>query len=1155
MNQQENQSAAMRLFSHAQRSSRTMTQRCDEAITLAASLLQEANKIQTADERRVQGQLARMMEDPLGKAFTTSMTDQCFRSDDPHRIADQLTYLIDKFGVPHFLPLLERTGIHLFRRFGRFLPGLFVPLVKRLLRQEMSRVILPAEPALLAQHMRQRRQQGVRVNLNHLGEAVLGEEEAQHRLQLYLDDLAKPEVEYISVKVSTIYSQINLIGWEHTLDRLSKPLRKLYRASRKHLYRRPDGTEVPKFVNLDMEEYSDLLLTVELFCRVLGEEEFLDLSAGIVLQAYIPDSFAVQQKLTQWAIQRMAAKSAPIKIRIVKGANLAMEQVTAAMHGWQQAPYSDKGEVDANFKRMILYGMKPEHARAVHLGIGSHNLFDIAFALLLRQENGLEKEVCFEMLEGMADHIRRAVQNVSGDMLLYCPAASEAEFQNAIAYLIRRLDENTAPQNFLRHAFGLNPGSHAWQDQATLFRNSCTEADSVSSDVRRQQNRQRSPLKPSLQSPFANEPDTDWALPANRKWLETIVAEHKPKPTTPVEMATWQDVDAALNTASRSQLNWSALATHERSEVLWNVAQALRCHRAQLMEAMIFTCNKVAAEADIEIQEAIDFVEYYRREMISLDEISNVQWSAKGIVVIAPPWNFPCSIPVGGIAAALATGNAVLFKPAPEAIVVGNIVADAFWEGGISRDVLHFIPCEDDPVGSRLIQDSRVAVVVLTGATETARHLLRLRPGLDLLAETGGKNAMIVSCMADRDLAIRDVIQSAFGHAGQKCSACSLLICEAEVYDDPQFRRQLRDAAASWAAGSSWNFQTRLSPLIRPASGALLRALTTLEEGEEWLLQPRQDSQNPQLWSPGIKMGVKPGSFTHQTEFFGPVLALMRADSLDEAIRLANGTPYGLTSGLHSLDEREQQYWIERADAGNLYVNRGITGAIVQRQPFGGCKDSSFGPGAKAGGPNYLINFMKAEQSGLPEEKDFFSLPDLQKHLSPDDIAVWSASLSSYAHFWKQLFSKACDFSRIQGEDNLFTYRPRHVILRVQANDQAIGYLRVCAAARICGAKLEISSDVTLSIEATLETDEAFLQRMAAIPHVRVRLLQPPSEKLRVGLAEMGARIAIAPVFSSGRLELLHHLRELSISIDYHRYGNLGDRENEKRSPLRTVSP
>lgn len=1173
----------------------SVEKRSKNAIELAGLLLSEARRIQTPAEKAMQEQLANMMNDANGKAFTTNMTDQCFRSQNPQRIADQLIYLLHKYGIPSFLPYIKKLQLKAFQWLGKPLANFLVPVVKSMLRQETRGLILPGEPDKLLKHMQQRRKEGVKINLNHLGEAILGEEEAEQRLNTYLTDLANPEIEYISIKISTIYSQLHLVGWENTLNALSFRLKKLYTAAKNHLYTLPNGDKVPKFINLDMEEYRDLHLTIEVFRSVLEEPDFFDFSAGIVLQAYLPDAFLMQQELTVWAMQRVAKGGAPIKIRIVKGANLAMEKVEASLRDWPQAPYEDKIDTDANFKRMVAYGCQPEHAKAVHLGIGSHNLFDIAYALLLRTEYSIESYVGFEMLEGMADHLRRVVQAVAGEILLYCPAATQEEFQHAIAYLVRRLDENTAPDNFLRHAFNMLPGSKEWQVQSALFSQACQAANTVNYSPRRQQNRLELPLRKSYSARFENEPDTDWSLAKNRLWSASLLKDLSKQhfdiiplvigekeisqssnygvgkdPSFPEKefyryvLADNTHLDLALTTAVDGQMAWSATPLNERLLLLHEAAFQLRCHRGELIGAMLADTGKTIYEADVEISEAIDFAEYYRRNVEEMHHLEGITFSAKGPVLVAPPWNFPCSIPAGGILAALAAGNSVIFKPAPEAVLVGWCLVNILWKAGISKRALQFFNCEDNSIGSQLVKDKRLAAVILTGATNTAKYLMKLRPGLDLIAETGGKNAMIITAMADRDLAIKDVVQSAFGHAGQKCSACSLAILEAEVYDDPAFRFKLRDAVASLKVGSPWDPANRMNPLIHAPHPALMRGLTTLEEGEEWLLEAKCAANNPNLWSPGIKMGVQQGSFTHQTELFGPLLGIMRADNLAHAIDLANDTPYGLTSGIHTLDEREKQYWMAHIQAGNCYINRGITGAIVQRQPFGGLKASSFGPGAKAGGPNYLFQLMHAEQINLPTQKGNLNgvLKLLNQAVETYEVSaemqhLWEASVGSYALFWEHYFSKPHDFSQVMGQDNVLYYNSQTQTLRIQHGDSDIDILRVIAAAILTNAELKLSlsdehepplvkkflqeewRDQVKNITINIETEDDLIDNINSGQVERLRLLSPASQALQKVLADTACHAIIAPVLANGRIELLHFLREVSLSSDYHRYGNI----------------
>lgn len=1183
------------LFETIGKSPLSLQQRREKATELASYILLESNRILSKEDKKLYRELSSMVHDPIGKIFVIAMTDQCFRSNRNERILDQILYLLEIFGIPRFLSPMKRLQLYLFKLLSNKFQKMAVPLVMHFLKKNSSKVIISAEKSSLHKHIKKRRAQEVRLNINHLGEAILGEDEAERQLQVYLNNLKDPHIDHVSIKISTIDSQLNLLAWEDTLEHLAKRLRTLYRAAM-------SCENSHKFVNLDMEGSQDLHLTKDLLMKVLSEEEFQTLSAGIALQAYLPDSFTILKELTEWAMKRIERGGAPIRVRLVKGANLAMEQVEASLNGWPQAPYQQKVQTDANFKAMMLYAFEPKHARAVHIGIGSHNLFDIAFSLILRLENRVEKEVTFEMLEGMAEHTNQVIKQITGDLLLYCAITKKEDFRHAIAYLIRRLDENTGPENFLTHSFSLKPDSKQWKVQSKRFIDSCEMIETISQESRRTQDRHETPIHLDLKHPFENEADTDFSLPQNRKWAENILNRWKNKKIDPIPLvidqkeifhshpegkgfdpskpsaplyvysqASWEEVECSLECAKKGKASWKQISLDSRSSRLAKVAQILRERRGDLIGAMIADGGKCMREADVEYSEAIDFIEYYIRSMESLNHLTDLEWSPKGTVLIASPWNFPISIPCGGISAALITGNCALFKPAPEAVLCGWELVKIFWEGGIPKDVLQFITCKEDPVGTQLIKDKRLDKVVLTGATNTAHLFLNMRPGLDLSAETGGKNSLIISSLSDRDLAIKDLIHSAFGHNGQKCSAASLAILEDEVYHDPIFRQQLCDAASSLKVGSAWDLSHTITPLIQEPQGDLMRALTTLEEGEFWLLKPKQDPSNPNLWSPGIKFGVQKGSYTHQTEFFGPILGVMRAENIDHAIQLANSTPYGLTSGIHSLDKRELKTWKQLIIAGNCYMNRTITGAIVRRQPFGGTKNSNFGHGSKAGGPNYLTQFMYAKQIGIPKEK--FPVGEwvnnltrfLEKFdLSAEELGIWYASISSYAFFWQQ-FKRGKDYSKIVGQDNFFHYLPiRKLFLRIGPNVPPLDYLRVFAAALTCETRLEVSWEkgenaniqqanweVLLPIfNLTEENEEDFLKQLSTGRFKRVRMLENPSEEVKKAAANSATYIDHAPVLANGRLELLHYLREMSLSSNYHRYGNLGLRESELRKAI-----
>lgn len=1162
-------------------------QMAEEAIALAADLLAAAQRQITPRERASAAQLARMMDDPKGKAMTLAMNDQIFRSDSPRRTIDQLSYLVDQFGVPKYLLPWERVALGAGARAGRLLPGVVVPQITNKLRNETAAVLVPGEEAPFTAYLAERRASGTRLNLNRLGEAILGDEEAGQRFAANLELLSRPDIEYISVKISNIFSQINLVAFDATVAAIQERLRALYRTAMQHQYVAVDGTSAPKFVNLDMEEYKDLALTVAAFTRTLDEPEFLQHRAGLVLQAYLPDAFPIQRQVTDWAKTRVARGGAPVKVRIVKGANLAMERVDAEWHGWALAPYGSKHEVDANYKRMVAFGCQPENARAVNLGVASHNLFDIALALLHRAANAVEAHVEFEMLEGMANHQARAVRDGAGGLLLYAPVVKREDFHSAIAYLVRRLDENTAPENFLHDVFGLTVGSPEWDKQRTLFLAAMADMDSVASGPQRLQNRAHEPEAAELPAQFANAPDTDWSLRHNVDWISPIVQRWKDTPVADVPLqingnivpladdrvgegedpsrpdrvayrhalATPEQVSMALDCAVTARGAWSGMPTSERRAILLACGRALGVARGELIGAMVLDGGKTIAEADAEVSEAVDFANYYARTFDAPESAGS--FVPLGTVLITPPWNFPLAIPAGGVLAALMAGNTVILKPAPEAVLVARELCNVLWSAGVPMTVLQFVPTTDDEVGRALVTDDRVSAVILTGAYATARMFLKWKPSLKLFAETSGKNCTIVSAMADRDQAVRDLVRSAFGHNGQKCSATSLAVLEAEVYDSAVFMRQLRDAAASLKVGGAWDAASSMTPLIREPGPDLARALTTLDEGETWLLQPQRDRHNPRLWSPGIKLGVKRGSWFQRTECFGPVLGLVRAQSFAEAVDIVNDSALGLTSGLQSLDDREVASWRETIGAGNLYINRGTTGAIVQRQPFGGWKRSVFGE-AKAGGPNYVASLGHAWGPVHAVSQDV-TLPDGTAALVRSLLTALPAheagaeSMGQTARAWQQAwnehFAVEHDPSGLRCEQNVFRYRAvRQAIVRVETGAQLLDGMRAVLAARICGVPVVLSLLGGISTHG-MQGVAGVTVHVEDVAGLEVRLRSGACDRLRCFGGLFDATHAAAheghvlvcdePMLAGARRELRHYLREQTVTQTMHRYGNI----------------
>ena len=544
-----------------------------------------------------------------------------------------------------------------------------------------------------------------------------------------------------------------------------------------------------------------------------------------------------------------------------------------------------------------------------------------------------------------------------GELLLYTPVVHPDEFDVAIAYLIRRLEEGASSDNFMSVVFEIDSDERLFQREQDRFLTSIEMMPTEVPTPNRVMDRSQ-PQPDGPRGEFHGVPDTDPAVAVNRDWAAGIRArmENSELGEQALEDATIRDsesLDALIDGAVSAAQAWTARPLAERVEILHRAGDALETHRADLLEVMGSECGKVVEQGDPEVSEAIDFAHFYARSAELLADVDGAEYTSAKVTAVIPPWNFPAAIPAGGVLAALAAGSAVVFKPARQAARTGAVIAEALWEAGVPRDVLRLVKLQERELGSQLLAHPSVDQAILTGAYETAELFRSFRPDLPLLAETSGKNALIVTPSADVDLAAKDAAYSAFGHAGQKCSAASLIVLVGSVAKSERFHRQLLDAIDGYEVGMPWTEGARIGPIIAPAEGKLLRGLTELELGQTWLLEPKQ--LGDALWTPGLREGVKPGSEFHMTEYFGPVAGIIAVDTLEEAIEVVNAVDYGLTSGLHSLDVDEIQQWLGSIQAGNAYVNRVITGAIVQRQPFGGWKKSAVGAGTKAGGPSYLF--------------------------------------------------------------------------------------------------------------------------------------------------------------------------------------------------------
>jgi RHH-type proline utilization regulon transcriptional repressor/proline dehydrogenase/delta 1-pyrroline-5-carboxylate dehydrogenase len=786
----------------------------------------------------------------------------------------------------------------------------------------------------------------------------------------------------LSLKLSSLTAQFDAIHAEATIERVGRRLRPILRTAR----------ELGAYIHVDMEQYAHRALSYELFCQILAEPEFRDWpDVGIVVQAYHGDAENELRMLREWVERR----GAPITIRLVKGAYWDYEVFTARRLGWPEPVFLEKWQSDASFERCARFLI--EHHEQLRPAFGSHNIRSLAHAIAAAEAAGLPSSAYeLQTLFGMGDVIQRALVERGQRVRVYTPYGA---ILPGMAYLVRRLLENTSNESFLK-------ASVAETAQIEDLLRDPEETGSMLTRNRRLETEPARAVRGSARlSPFQNEPPTDFAIAANReamrqalekvrtqlgrryllsiggqeidngsRFLDSVNPGHCSRVVGQVVMGGVEHAGAAVAAARAAFPAWAATSAADRAAVLVKAAAIMRERRFELAAWEIFECGKPWAEADADVAEAIDFCEFYAREMIRFaeprhrdvpGETNFTEHMPRGVAVVIPPWNFPLAIPTGMTVAALVAGNTVVLKPAEQSPVITWQLTRVLREAGLPPGVLNYVPGLGEEVGQALVNDPGIDLVAFTGSREVGllinSQAATVKPGQThlkrVIAELGGKNAILIDDDADLDEAVVGVIQSAFGYAGQKCSACSRVIVLEGIYD--AFLARLAEAARAVKVGPADDPETLVGPVIDADARRRILEYQQIAAAEGRVIYHANDvaiAAEGYYVAPMIVADIPPNARLAQEEIFGPVLAVLKAKDLADGLRIANGTAYALTGGVYSrspanIDKVRREFLV-----GNLYINRGITGAMVDRQPFGGFKLS--GLGTKAGGPDYLLEFL-----------------------------------------------------------------------------------------------------------------------------------------------------------------------------------------------------
>ena len=829
------------------------------------------------------------------------------------------------------------------------------------------------------------RKSGMTYSIDLLGEAVITEAEAQEYLQRYLDlieqltqkakswqrkegiDLADgeeiPQVQ-VSVKLTAFYSQfdpLNPVGSkEKVCDRLRILLRK--------------ADELGAAIHFDMEQYRYKDLTLQILKELLMEDEFRSRTdLGITLQAYLRDSYEDLEGLIEWAKER----GNPITVRLVKGAYWDQETIKSLQNHWSQPVYDQKEATDLNYERMTQLLL--ENHEHLYAAIGSHNVRSQALACAIAETLKIpSRRFEMQVLYGMGDKLAQALVKRGHRVRVYSPYGN---LLPGMAYLIRRLLENTANSSFIRQNDEEKPISELIApptvdkleerhvDPSETSFKYAPDTDYADTEKRIKAERALAEVKQQLGKTYQPLIDGEYVEADN--YLDSVNPARTSELVGKIGQISVEQAETAMEAAKKAFKSWKKTPASTRADILRKAADIMEQRRHELNAWICLEVGKIIPQADGEVSEAIDFCRYYAAEMERLNSGKNYDiagennryfYQPKGIAVVISPWNFPFAIATGMTVAALVTGNCTLLKPAATSSVIAAKLTEILVEAGIPKGVFQYVPGKGSQVGTYLVEHKDTHVIAFTGSREVGCRIYaeaaKLKPGQKhlkrVIAEMGGKNAIIVDESADLDQAVAGVVQSAFGYSGQKCSACSRAVVLAPVYD--AFLARLVEATKSLNVGAADDPNVQLSSVID--ASARDRILEYIAQGkqESELALEMSVPEGGYYVPPTIFSGVVSDHTIAQEEIFGPVLAVMKANDFDEALAIANGTDYALTGGLYSRTPQHIDRAASEFEVGNLYINRNITGAIVARQPFGGFKLS--GVGSKAGGPDYLLQFL-----------------------------------------------------------------------------------------------------------------------------------------------------------------------------------------------------
>ncbi|MDL0079911.1 proline dehydrogenase family protein [Helicobacter zhangjianzhongii] len=1117
----------------------------ERAIEFAASLQERVQDSIATHEKSFYYKMQHIIENPEYKALFMELLDSSVLSNNPAHSHKLIERILRRYEFGEFFTLYEKMLLYIFLQVGRYAPSLSVPFFIKQIRKEaglMMRFSMPTSSP--KSHI---------ANYYFIAKKALSQEIIKDNITMCKKALDNSHITHISIKPSAFFTQMWEGSFIHSRDELARSLKELFA----YASQQSQAQNLPKIITLDMEEHRFLQLSVSAFMEALSG--YSELEAGIALQAYIPESFSYLMQLCDYAKARVDSGGKPVHIRLVKGANMQAEKFYAAKHNGRLPMFSQKLCTDANYKKMLHYLIDNAHYRHTKLGVASHNVFELAYAYMLLQhcvEPEYREHFVFEMSMGISMQASRILGEYH-TLMLYTPVCDTSSFQEAIAYLLRRLDENTGEENFMASYYAMRVGDSAWQAQKAMFLDSLAYIPKLSCAPIAVQD--RAAVLDLQSSDGVYETDTEFFAQANYQWLTEALAQELPKDTIQAtyikeaqmlygfdgreirKVAFAKGFDENIVPASLSRL--------ENLIAIFNKAtHLLQEKRGQIITTAALEIGKVPMQTDMEISELITLLRFYPKSLQDLcDTHAHTSFMPKGRGLVIGSAHSHLSISFAPVLASLACGDQVVFKPSSLVISSSYMVCECLWEAGIPRDMLCFTPMQREDFRQALanMRTDLFAFVVGFGKGSSLESIATAQPMLPLIAHPTATNAMIITQLADYDQAIKHAISSAFFYGGVGVRKLSVLIVEQSVLDDTGFMQGVLACARSLHYGTPYALQNAL--------GVVLDSNHALEAIQgAFALKPQRDGQYM-----GAGIIYASANELSAIDRYLPLLYIIKADDIKHAIALANTLDSNICV-LESRDEDEWVYFRKNAKAHTLLINEPTihtASAKIITTPSGSLSHT-------IGTYNDIIHFVRPVPNACDENLATSIIePKFKRLLASGDIvdsrrkALENAlkKAKSYVYYRNTEFMLSHDCALEYGAKHLLDYKAISTLAyRVSSNDSLEDVLGVIIGAQACKVELIVSFEAIdedlaflrenlaglgLIAKFVQESLQDFIARIPQNDVIRYHTKASAMDSIYQAAAISHKRIIPDKPLDNGRFELLWYYRERVISIVHHRYG------------------